>query len=360
VANYPQIIFNLKKLEHNAKQVITRCDKAGIRVAGVTKGVAGDLKIARTFLDQGAAELASSRTDHLKLYKEELDTRTLLLRIPMLDELDEVLESADRSLQSDLKTLKALAKRCEDKAIHHGVILMMDLGDLREGFFEPEELFEAASFVDEDPYLELVGIGTNLGCYGSIRPTRENLGRLVDLAESIETEIIHRSLEVISGGATSSLTLLYDDEMPPRINHLRIGEGILLARDLTDFWGYDQDDLINTTMRIKAQIIEIKDKPSYPVGEIAIDAFGNRPTYEDIGERKRALLALGKQDMGDHEKLIPTMAGVTVVGSSSDHLIVDITESEKVLRVGDTLSFYPYYQAMLFASIARDVKKAYE
>lgn len=360
MAKYPQIIYNLRKLEHNTKQVVDRCEKAGIQVAGVTKGVAGDLEIARTFVKMGVSELASSRTDHLKVYKKELDTRTLLLRIPMLGELEDVLTSADRSLQSDLKTLKALAKLCEEKEKHHGVILMMDLGDLREGFFEAEDLFEAASFVEEDKYLELVGIGTNLGCYGSIRPTTENLGRLVALAESIETEIIHRSLEIISGGATSSLTLLYDDGMPPRINHLRIGEGILLARDLTDYWGYDQDDLINTTMRIEAQVIEVKKKPSYPVGEITIDAFGNRPTYEDIGPRQRALLALGKQDMGDHEKLIPTMAGVTVVGSSSDHLIVDVTDSEKVLRVGDTLSFYPYYQAMLFASIACDVKKVYE
>ncbi len=360
MANYPQMIYNLRKIEHNAKQVIARCEKVGIQVAGVTKGVAGDLEIAGIFRKMGASELASSRIDHLKAYRKEWDTRTLLLRIPMLDELEDVLTGADRSLQSDLKTLKALAKLCEKKEKHHGVILMMDLGDLREGFFEPEALFEAASFVEENKYLELVGIGTNLGCYGSIRPTKENLGRLVDLAESIETEIIHRSLEIISGGATSSLTLLYDDEMPPRINHLRIGEGILLARDLTDFWGYDQDDLINTTMRITAQIIEIKDKPSYPVGEITIDAFGNRPTYEDIGVCKRALVALGKQDMGDHEKLIPTMAGVTVVGSSSDHLILDVTKSEKILRVGDTLSFYPYYQAMLFASIASDVKKTYE
>ena len=225
---------------------------------------------------------------------------------------------------------------------------MFDLGDLREGIFDENEFIKLAEYVENDlENIELYGVGTNIGCYGSIMPTEENLGRLCNIAETIESKI-NRRLEVISGGATSSLSLIIDGKIPKRVNNLRIGEGILLAEDLEKFWGYDMKNMHMDTFVLKAQIVEIKDKPTYPVGEIFIDAFGTKPTYEDNGIRKRALLAVGKQDFGLHDKLISQKQGVKIVGSSSDHLIVDIEDCDVEIKVGDILDFLMFYPPMMY------------
>jgi len=180
--------------------------------------------------------------------------------------------------------------------------------------------------------------------------------QLAELAERVEA-IIERPLDIVSGGATTSVPVIVDGKMPKKVNHLRVGEGILLARDLTtpdfcylDYMHYD-------TFVLTAQVVEIQIKPSHPVGELYIDAFGNRPTYTDIGMRKRVLLAVGRQDFGHHDSLRAIDDGITIVGSSSDHLIVDVTESEKNVEIGDTISFTLYYQAMLFLSLCEDVHK---
>ena len=149
----------------------------------------------------------------------------MLIRIPMFNEINELVKFASVSLNSELETLNMIQKECELQGKKHKVILMLDLGDLREGVFDEEEFINLAEYVENNlKDVELYGVGTNLGCYGSIRPTEENLGRLCEIAEIIESKI-NRRLDMISGGATSSLPLLIDGKMPKRVNNLRIGEG---------------------------------------------------------------------------------------------------------------------------------------
>ena len=181
---------------------------------------------------------------------------------------------------------------------------------------------------------------------------------LCSIAEEIETKI-GRKLDVISGGATSSIPLIIDGIVPKRINNVRIGEGIVLARDLQDFWGYNMDYMNRDAFILKAQVIEIKDKPTYPIGEIFMDAFGLAPEYEDKGVRKRALLAVGKQDFGSHDKLIPRKEGIKIVGSSSDHLIIDIEDCKDEIKIGSILEFEMYYQAMLYLSECPSITKVF-
>ena len=76
---------------------------------------------------------------------------------------------------------------------------MVDLGDLREGFWDKDELLEAALLTENELHnLKLAGIGTNLGCYGAVAATPEKLEELVERAEMIE-EKIGRELEFILG-----------------------------------------------------------------------------------------------------------------------------------------------------------------
>jgi len=114
----------------------------------------------------------------------------MMVRIPMISEAEAVAASADISLNSERDTLTALNEAAMANEKVHSVILMVDLGDLREGFMTVEELIEAAVWVERDlSYIHLMGIGTNVGCYGSVKPTPSNMGQLVAMARQVEKAI---------------------------------------------------------------------------------------------------------------------------------------------------------------------------
>lgn len=355
---YPMLSVDTQKLTHNVEIAVKNCEKAGIQVAGVIKGFNGIPEAARAFIDGGCSQLATSRMDQIIELKEMgVEAEFLLVRIPMISEAEEVAYYADLSLQSEIKVLEAVNKACEKFGKKHGIILMADLGDLREGFWDKDEMVKAAAYVEEKlTNIELKGVGTNLGCYGSIKPTVDKMEDLIEVAEKIEAKI-GRKLEIISGGATSSYPIVLDGLMPERINHLRIGEGIILAYDLKEIWGLNMDDMYQDVFSLKAEVIEIKDKPTHPVGEIFIDCFGMQPTYEDRGVRKRALLATGKLDYTLSDKIFPRIEGVEVIGDSSDHCILDIEECSEDLQVGDVVEFDLSYPSLMYLSNSRYINK---
>lgn len=357
---YPRVEINLAHLQHNVSKVVEKCGSFGIQVAGVIKGATGIPEVARAFDKGGAAFIASSRLEQLEdAINAGIEKPMMLIRIPMLSEVKDVIRLADISLNSEFEVIKALNDEARAQGKLHKVILMADLGDLREGFWDKDEMIKVAEYIENKMInIQLVGIGTNVGCYGSISPTVEKLEELVEIAEKIE-ERLGRQLEYISGGATSSLMRVWDKNIPKRINMLRVGEGILLARDLDVFYGYDMSDLYQDIFRLKAEVIEVKDKPSYPVGTIAIDAFGHTPTYVDRGIRRRALLAMGKVDYGDPVELLPMDKGIEVLGASSDHTIIDVEDAERDYKVGDIMTFDICYATVVYLTNCRNVHIAF-
>ena len=355
---YPQLEFDLALLRSNADAVISRCRGMGIRVCGVVKGVDGLPEAARVLHAAGAAELGTSRLEQVaKCRAAGVPGPWLMIRIPGLTELPDVVALCETSLQSEWPTLLALEEECLRQNKTHRVIVMTDLGDLREGFWDKKELVDVCERVERDlPHVQLAGIGVNLTCYGSTKPTPEKMNELVGLARQVEQRI-GRKLEIVSGGATSSFTLVHWGTMPAGINHLRIGEGILLGKDLQVDWGIrDMDYLRMDTFTLRAEVVEVKDKPTYPIGEFAIDAFGRKPVYEDRGIRRRAILALGRADVGELESLIPREPGLTVIGGSSDHCIVDVEDCPRRLQVGDIVEFSLCYSHMLYATARSDMR----
>ena len=355
---YPQLEFDLALLRSNADAVISRCRGMGIRVCGVVKGVDGLPEAARVLRAAGAAELGTSRLEQVaKCRAAGVPGPWLLIRIPGLTELPDVVALCETSLQSEWPTLLALEEECLRKNKTHRVIVMTDLGDLREGFWDKKELVDVCERVERDlPHVQLAGIGVNLTCYGSTKPTPEKMNELVGLARQVEQRI-GRKLEIVSGGATSSFTLVHWGTMPAGVNHLRIGEAILLGKDLQVDWGIrDMDYLRMDALTLRAEVVEVKDKPTYPIGEFAIDAFGRKPVYEDRGIRRRAILALGRADVGELESLIPREPGLTVIGGSSDHCIVDVEDCPRRLQVGDIVEFSLCYSHMLYATARSDMR----
>lgn len=355
---YPQLEFDLALLRSNADAVISRCRGMGIRVCGVVKGVDGLPEAARVLRAAGAAELGTSRLEQVaKCRAAGVPGPWLLIRIPGLTELPDVVALCETSLQSEWPTLLALEEECLRQNKTHRVIVMTDLGDLREGFWDKKELVDVCERVERDlPHVQLAGIGVNLTCYGSTKPTPEKMNELVGLARQVE-QCIGRKLEIVSGGATSSFTLVHWGTMPAGVNHLRIGEAILLGKDLQVDWGIrDMDYLRMDALTLRAEVVEVKDKPTYPIGEFAIDAFGRKPVYEDRGIRRRAILALGRADVGELESLIPREPGLTVIGGSSDHCIVDVEDCPRRLQVGDIVEFSLCYSHMLYAAARSDMR----
>ncbi len=357
---YPRLEINLAHLQHNVSRIVEKCGSCGIQVAGVIKGATGIPEVARAFDKGGAAFIASSRLEQIEdAIDAGIEKPMMLIRVPMLSEVKDVIRLADISLNSDFEVIKALNEEAKRQGKLHKVILMADLGDLREGFWDKDELVEIAEYIENRMInIQLVGIGTNLGCYGSIAPTAEKLQELVDLAERIEKKL-DRELEYISGGATSSLMRVWDKDIPKRINLLRVGEGILLARDLDVFYGYDVSELYQDVFRLKAEVIEVKTKPSYPVGTIAVDAFGHTPEYVDRGMRKRVLLGMGKVDYGDPCELIPLEEGIEVLGASSDHTIIDVEDAERDYKIGDIMTFDVCYATIVYLTNCRNVHIAF-
>lgn len=355
---YPRLIVDMKKLRGNVRAVNKLCENAGIFPAFVIKGCNGIPEAIRAAAEEGAEMIGSSRLEQLKRAKEIApDIERLMLRIPAPSEAADVVEVADISLVSSLEALEFLDAEAGKQHKKHQVILMADLGDLREGFWETDELVQAAMYAEQKAdNLILTGVGTNLGCYGAIDVTVEKMDELVQVAETVESAI-GRKLKYISGGGTTSIPRVLAKDMHPRVNMLRIGEGWLSARDLEDIWHCSIPGVEKNAFILEAEISEVRDKASYPQGVIKCDAFGNVPTYEDRGIRKRAIASAGKVDYGYPEMLEPLEEGIEVLGASSDHTLLDIQEAKRELKIGDIVKFGMKYANTVFVTGREDIAK---
>ncbi len=350
--SYPRVEISLDKVKHNTKTLVELCNKNGISIAGVTKVFCANPEVAKILVDSGVKILADSRIENLKKMKH-IAVPKLLLRLPMISQSEEVVEHADISLNSEIETIRALSEKAVLKEKIHKIILMVDLGDLREGIMDETEIYKDIEEILSLENIELIGIGTNLTCYGGIIPKHENLSKLIGIKNNIEINFDIR-LNIVSGGNTSSLYLLEKGEMPEGINQLRLGESIVLGRETA--YGERIRDTYDDCFKLYAEIIEIKEKPSVPIGEIGMDAFGNKPTFEDRGTRKRAICAIGKQDVNIGD-ITPDDGKVLILGGSSDHLILDVTDCCYKYSIGDKISFRLSYGGILSTTTSEYVHK---
>ena len=202
---FPCLEISLPKLRSNAAEITRRCRERGIAVTGIIKGCTGIPEVAQAFLDGGCTDLGSSRLEQIVRCREAgVPGPYTLVRLPGMSELGDVVRWCDTSLHSERAVLDALEQECCRQNKTHRVIVMADLGDLREGFWDKDEMVDVCVHVERDlPHVVLAGIGVNLGCVGSIQPTPEKMNDLLALAHRVEAAI-GRKLEIISGGATSS------------------------------------------------------------------------------------------------------------------------------------------------------------
>ena len=337
---YPKLIIDTDKVRHNTHTIVKMAKNNNINIYAVTKVYCGYPKVAMASLKGGAIGLADSRIENLMKLKE-FSCEKILLRLPMISEADKVIVYSDISLNSELRTIEALGKAAYKIKKEHKIILMIDLGDLREGIL-PEDVDKTVEQILNIEGIKLYGIGVNLTCYGGVIPDEVNLGELENIAKNIEKKY-SIELSIISGGNSSSIYML-NKRMPNRINNLRIGEAIVLGRETKE--GNRINDTYDDAFILEAEIIEFKEKNSLPKGMIGMDAFGNKPSFVDKGRMKRAILAIGRQDVNP-SNLIPIDENIEIIGASSDHMIIDATHCNEKYCVGDILRFKLEYGALL-------------
>jgi len=350
---YPRMEINLKKLEYNARKLQELFAPEGISIMAVTKGFTAEKRIVEALLRGGLAYIADARIKNLRKL-QDLPHEKVLLRLPMISEAKEVVQYSDYSLNSELETLRALGEEAIRQGKIHKVIVMVDLGDYREGIRSQK----VEAFVSQAVEIEGVvikGFGVNLTCFGGVIPEKTTLQRLVDIAREMEKKY-GLDVQIISGGSSSSVYLLNEHGFPEGINNLRLGEVLLLGKETA--FGKRFDGLCEDAFILKTQIIELKDKPSVPKGKIGRDAFGNVPHHEDRGIIRRAIVALGKQDV-DPSGILPVNEKIRILGASSDHLILDLSKDPQGYQVGDVVKFYVKYGGMLNAMTSPYVEKVY-
>ena len=202
---YPRLLVDLNKLKANLDAVakITK-EQGGCSLMIVTKGLCADHEMAMMVAHHPAVDyMADSRVMNIKTYAEEARKNgkmTVLLRIPMHAEVADVVKYVDLSFNSELSTIRLLNEEAGKIGIKHNVLLMIDLGDLREGIFyqNEDQIFAAVEEILKMENINLYGVGVNLTCYGAIIPKNDNLSNLVAIARKIE-EKFGIKLNMVSG-----------------------------------------------------------------------------------------------------------------------------------------------------------------
>lgn len=345
----PRIEVDLGKIRHNTRIAVGQLKSRGINVTGVTKAVCGHPAVAQAMLDGGAKGLAEARLSNvLRLRKSGATCPITLIRTPMLNQADEIVQFCEASYNTEMVVIAALAAAAIRKDTVHGVILMVEMGDLREGIM-PKDLGKIAQQVVDMPGVALKGIGANFACLSEIAPDAAIMAALSALADDTEGQCCSL-LQTVSGGNSANLPWALKGQSIGRINDLRLGEAILLGVDPIS--GDQIDGMYMDAFTLVAEIIETGTKPASLSVNVADPAWARRRLVPNRGGTMRLILALGHQDTDISGLSMPS--GNTLIGATSDHLVVGTNFAK--LPVGSEMRFQMNYSALMHAMAAPDIE----
>ena len=346
----PRLEIDLTKIHHNASWLVAQFASQGISITGVCKATLGMAEVANTLRDAGVRYLADSHIENIEsMRRDGVRAEMVLIRSPMLSQVARVVASADISFNTEIEVIRHLSAAAHKAKRVHGVVLMVELGDRREGIM-PHDVLAVVRETLRLPNLVLKGIGTNLACRNGICPDVTNMAELSALADLIEATF-ELKLELVSGGNSANVDWGLSQASTGRINNLRLGESILLGCETLH--RQPIAGLYTDAFTLVAEVIESNIKPSKPRGVVAQTAFGGVATVLDRGLVMQSILAIGRQDIDPDGLVAPT--GIEIMAASSDHLIV---ESEATpLPVGAEVAFELNYSALLLAMTSPFVAK---
>lgn len=339
----PRLEIDLEKISHNASELVNRLLKKGISVTGVTKATLGSPEIANAWIRAGVVGLGDSRVENVATMRDAKITEPMILiRTPMISQVDAVVTLTDVSFNTELSVIRKLSEVAKKKNCVHGVVLMVELGDLREGIM-PEQLEKMIREVLKFSNILFMGIGTNLACRSGVSPDSQNMSELSALADSIDATF-GPIVNTVSGGNSANLGWALSGVNTGRINNLRLGESLLLGCEPLQRKAIK--GLHTDAITLVAEVIELKTKPSKPWGNIGQAAFGEVIIDDGAqGSISQAIFAIGRQDVDPDGLVFPD--GLKILAASSDHLVVDASHYRGTLKVGTEVRFQLNYSALL-------------
>lgn len=324
-----------------------------VKVLGTDKAVLQKILTHPAIL--GTQSIAVSQWKSLKLIKEiDPRLRTLYIKPPAISNVARIVSYADISLNSSLATIQALSREAVKQNKVHQVLVMIEMGELREGI-NREGLIPFYKRVFRLPNIEVVGIGTNLGCMYGIQPTYDKLIQLVLYGQLLEARF-KRKLPLISGASSITIPMLANGKVPRDMNHFRIGEAAFLG---TSPLNNQQVLNLNTgAFTFEANIVELYKKENQPDGTICEGAVGNVAGDDAMADNSfKAILDFGELDV-DHNYLIPEDPDIKFFGNSSDLTVYDLKDNPHNYSTGDVIRFNLKYMAVAKLMYSRFVEKA--
>lgn len=335
-----------EKLRNNYRFLDDLFKSNDIKWGITTKLLCGHTDFLKEVADLGIGEMHDSRISNLKKIKEiDPEVLTIYIKPPPRDIIESVVKYADASLNTELSTLHALSKEAKRQNKVHKVIVMIEMGDLREGVMR-EDLINFYEKVFKLPAIEVIGIGTNLNCMHGVMPDEDKLIQLALYKQIISLQF-DKEIPLVSGGTTVTIPLLLRDQLPKGINHFRVGEALFFGKDL--FADDTIEGMHNDVLELYSQIIEIAEKPKVPSGDLGKNPQGKVASIDkkEYGKTSyRAILDIGYLDINpDH--LINIHDDVRIADASSDMLILDVGDNKNNYEVGDFIRFRMKYMGAL-------------
>ena len=346
----PRVEIDLGKIQANARCLVRRLGARGLSVTGVTKAVCGHPDVAEAMVDGGVAGLADARIKNVvRMRTAGITCPISMIRSPLLSEMEDVIQHCDASYNTEMDTILKLGAAAKQQGTSHGVILMVEMGDMREGIL-PESLNDFAARVIAVPGVALKGMAANFACMDNVAPTAGDMAALSRLANQVEGAC-GPFLELVSGGGSANLPWALGEGSTGRVNNLRLGEAILLGTDPVT--GHPISGLHTDAFALFAEVIEKRLKPSsIPPASIAPE-LGILKLVRSDDLRARTILAVGQQDTDTSGLTFPS--GIMFIGATSDHTVVDTAKS--AVPVGSEMKMGMNYSALIRAMSAPDVAK---
>lgn len=336
-----------EKLQHNYRFLDTTFREHGIDWAIVTKLLCGTGAYLEEVLKLGITEVCDARVSNLKKIRELAPhVQTVYIKPPARRSIPAIVKYADASFNTEYETICWLSEEAVRQKKEHKVIIMIELGDLREGVMG-SHLVDFYEQVFRLPNIRVTGLGTNLNCLHGVYPSEDKLIQLSLYKQLIETRF-SREIPWLTGGTSVTLPLLFRKQVPAGINHFRIGETLFFGNNLVT--NEPVPGMENDIFKLFAEIIEIAEKPKVPIGYMGTNVSDEiyEAHEEDYGKTvRRAIVDLGVLDVSSTDLIIPEDDNIHVMGASSDMLVLDIGESSHDYQVGDLVCFRLRYMGAL-------------
>lgn len=339
------VTLDTDKLADNYNYLDNLFKSNGVKWSVVSKVLCGNKTYLDVLLKLGVKEACDSRVTNLKRIKAiNPEVETAYIKPPAKRSVRKVVEFADVSFNTEYETIKLLSEAAVEQKKTHKVIIMIELGELREGVMR-EDFMDFYAKVFELPNIEVIGIGTNLTCMYGVLPNHDKLIQLSLYKELIEAKF-NKKIPYVSGGTSVTIPLIFQNLLPVGVNHFRVGDSLFLGTDV--FNNSTFPEMHNDVFKLYAEIIELTEKPNVPMGDLGQNVSGEVKEFDgaETGSSYRAIIDLGLLDI-ETNHLMPIDKDLKLVGESSDMIVVDLGENPQKYKVGDLLEFSMTYMGTL-------------